>query len=85
MTTVKKGGAKVSAQISANRLVRHLSVKTSGHTTYSEVKLLNDKNETIGSATFEYTIRKDGILSVQTRFVPDTTFVQFIGSCRAGF
>lgn len=39
------------------------------------MKLLNDKNDTIGSATFEYTIRKDGILSVQTRFVPDTTFV----------
>lgn len=64
------------AQIRLNHLVqRVLSVKTSGHTTYSEVKLLNDKNDTIGSATFEYTIRKDGILSVQTRFVPDTTFV----------
>ena len=37
---------------------RVLSVKTSGHTTYSEVKLLNDKNDTIGSATFEYTIAR---------------------------
>lgn len=72
----KKGGAKVWRKLGLNHLVqRVLSVKTSGHTTYSEVKLLNDKNETIGSATFEYTIRKDGILSVQTRFVPDTTFV----------
>ena len=72
----KKGGAKVWRKLGPNHLVqRVLSVKTSGHTTYSEVKLLNDKNETIGSATFEYTIRKDGILSVQTRFVPDTTFV----------
>lgn len=72
----KKGGAKVWRKLGLNHLVqRVLSVKTSGHTTYSEVELLNDKNETIGSATFEYTIRKDGILSVQTRFVPDTTFV----------
>lgn len=72
----KKGGAKVWRKLGLNHLVqRVLSVKTSGHTTYSEVKLLNDKNDTIGSATFEYTIRKDGILSVQTRFVPDTTFV----------
>lgn len=72
----KKGGAKVWRKLGLNHLVQCvLSVKTSGHTTYSEVKLLNDKNETIGSATFEYTIRKDGILSVQTRFVPDTTFV----------
>ena len=72
----KKGGAKVWRKLGLNHLVqRVLSVKTSGHTSYSEVELLNDKNETIGSATFEYTIRKDGILSVQTRFVPDTTFV----------
>ncbi len=72
----KKGGAKVWRKLGLNHLVqRVLSVKTSGRTTYSEVELLNDKNETIGSATFEYTIRKDGILSVQTRFVPDTTFV----------
>lgn len=40
----KKGGAKVWRKLGLNHLVqRVLSVKTSGHTTYSEVKLLNDK------------------------------------------
>jgi len=72
----KKGGAKIWRQSGLNHLAqRALSVKTSGRTTCSEVELLNDKNEIIGTATFEYTIRRDGTLSVQTHFVPDTSFV----------
>ena len=39
------------------------------------MELLNARNERLGTATFIYTLKKDGTLDVQTHFVPDTAVV----------
>ena len=70
----KTGGAKVWKKTGLDKLMqRALSVKTSARGGRSEVELLNDRNERLGTATFIYTLKKDGTLDVQTHFVPDTT------------
>ena len=72
----KVGGAKVWKKAGLDKLAqRALSVKTSARGGRSEVELLNARNERLGTATFIYTLKKDGALDVQTYFVPDTAVV----------
>ena len=72
----KVGGAKVWKKAGLDKLAqRALSVKTSARGGRSEVELLNAHNERLGTATFIYTLKKDGALDVQTYFVPDTAVV----------
>ena len=72
----KVGGAKAWKKVGLDKLTqRALSVKTSARGGRSEVELLNVRNERLGTATFIYTLKKDGALDVQTHFVPDTAVV----------
>lgn len=72
----KVGGAKAWKKAGLDKLTqRALSVKTSARGGHSEVELLNARNERLGTATFIYTLKKDGTLDVQTHFVPDTAVV----------
>lgn len=72
----KTGGAKVWKKAGLDKLTqRAFSVKTSARGGRSEVELLNARDERLGTASFIYTLKKDGTLDVQTRFVPDTTVV----------
>ncbi|MBD9092681.1 MAG: beta-galactosidase, partial [Bacteroides oleiciplenus] len=72
----KVGGAKAWKKAGLDKLTqRALSVKTSARGGRSEVELLNACNERLGTATFIYTLKKDGALDVQTHFVPDTAAV----------
>ena len=72
----KVGGAKAWKKAGLDKLTqRALSVKTSARGGRSEVELLNARNERLGTATFIYTLKKDGALDVQTHFVPDTAAV----------
>lgn len=72
----KTGGAKVWKKAGLDKLTqRALSVKTSARGGRSEVELLNARDERLGTASFIYTLKKEGTLDVQTRFVPDTTVV----------
>lgn len=72
----KVGGAKAWKKAGLDKLTqRALSVKTSARGGRSEVELLNARNERLGTATFIYTLKKDGALDVQTHFVPDTAVV----------
>lgn len=72
----KVGGAKAWKKVGLDKLAqRALSVKTSARGGRSEVELLNARNERLGTATFIYTLKKDGALDVQTYFVPDTAVV----------
>lgn len=72
----KQGGAKAWKKAGLDKLAqRALSVKTSTRGGRSEVELLNARGKRLGTATFVYTLAKDGTLDVQTHFVPDTTVV----------
>lgn len=72
----KVGGAKAWKKVGLDKLTqRALSVKTSARGGRSEVELLNVRNERLGTATFIYTLKKDGALDVQMHFVPDTAVV----------
>ena len=72
----KVGGAKAWKKAGLDKLSqRALSVKTSARGGRSEVELLNARGEKVGTASFVYTMKKDGALEVQTHFVPDTTVV----------
>jgi len=72
----KVGGAKAWKKAGLDKLTqRALSVKTSARGGRSEVELLNARNERLGTASFAYTLQKDGTLDVQTCFGPDTTLV----------
>lgn len=72
----KVGGAKVWKKAGLDQLTqRALSVKTSARGGRAEVELLNARGEKVGTASFIYTLKKNGELDVQTCFVPDTTVV----------
>ncbi|MDY5237745.1 MAG: glycoside hydrolase family 2 TIM barrel-domain containing protein [Bacteroides helcogenes] len=72
----RQGGARAWKKAGLDKLKqRALSVRSTARGSRAEVELLNEKNDRIGSASFVYTLKKDGTLEVQTRFAPDTAVV----------
>ena len=45
-------------------------------TTTAHVEILNTKGETVGKASFVYSLKRDGALKVETVFTPDTILVK---------
>lgn len=80
------GGGKVWRKEGLDRLTqRALSVKTSSRGGRAEVELLNVRNEKVGTASFIYTLKKDGTLDVDTRFVPDTAVINSLARIGLAF
>ena len=72
----KVGGAKAWKKAGLDQLTqRALTVKTSTRGGRAEVELLNVRGEEVGTASFIYTLKKNGELDIQTHFVPDTTVI----------
>ena len=72
----KVGGAKTWKKVGLDQLTqRALTVKTSTRSERAEVELLNVRGEKVGTASFIYTLKKNGELDIQTHFVPDTTVI----------
>ena len=72
----KVGGAKAWKKAGLDQLTqRALNVKTSTRGGRAEVELLNVRGEKVGTASFIYTLKKNGELDIQTHFVPDTTVI----------
>ncbi len=72
----KAGGAKAWKKAGLDKLTqRALSVRNTSRGGHSEVELLNDRGIKVGAATFVYTLQRDGVLDIQTHFVPDTTVI----------
>ena len=80
----KVGGAKAWKKAGLDQLTqRALTVKTSTRGGRAEVELLNVRGEKVGTASFVYTLKKNGELDIQTHFVPDTTVISSLA--RVGF
>ncbi len=60
---------KLSQQATAFRTGQNNSVQTT-------LALLNDKSETVGTATQHYSVNPDGTVKIATTFTPDTTIVK---------
>lgn len=72
----KVGGAKAWKKAGLDQLTqRALTVKTSTRGGRADVELLNVRGEKVGTASFIYTLKKNGELDIQTHFVPDTTVI----------
>ena len=72
----KVGGAKAWKKAGLDQLTqRALTVKTSTRSGRAEVELLNVRGEKVGTASFIYTLKKNGELDIQTHFVLDTTVI----------
>ena len=80
----KVGGAKTWKKVGLDQLTqRALTVKTSTRSGRAEVELLNVRGEKVGTASFVYTLKKNGELDIQTHIVPDTTVISSLA--RVGF
>ena len=65
----KVGGAKAWKKAGLDQLTqRALTVKTSTRGGRAEVELLNVRGEKVGTASFVYTLKKNGELDIQTHF-----------------
>ncbi|MCD7938730.1 MAG: DUF4981 domain-containing protein [Bacteroides intestinalis] len=72
----KVGGTKAWKKAGLDQLIqRALTVKTSTRGGRAEVELLNVRGEKVGTASFIYTLKKNGELDIQTHFAPDTTVI----------
>ena len=70
------GGSKAWKKAGLDKLTqRALSVNTSARGGNAEVELVNIRNERVGTASFNYILKKNGALDVQVRFIPDTARV----------
>ena len=82
----KVGGAKAWRAAGLDKLKQKaVNVKTSANGGESEVELINARGLKIGTATFIYSLRKNGNLEIETHFNPDTSIVKSLARIGLAF